>query len=48
MVTELRFWRDLPNNKKKEMITKYNLKAVTFSDIENIYKKEELKASPKT
>lgn len=42
MVTELRFWRDLPLEEKKNLIIKYNLKAITFSDIEMIYKKERL------
>jgi len=40
MTVILRFWRDMPKEEKQEMKTKYEIRTITYSDIQLIYKSE--------
>lgn len=38
MRPQLKYWRDLPQEQKKYLMAKYNIKVMTFEKIEMIYK----------
>lgn len=39
MTAPLRYWRDLPKEEKKRIMKEKGIKAITFEQIENIFKK---------
>ena len=46
MSDQLRYWKQLPKEKKAEFMDKYAIKVIIYSDIKMIYEKENKPEKP--